>query len=160
MIKVSLTKDDLQVLTIIVNDSNLVANVIYEAIKCKSYPTLPRKIGIIVEKVTEIYKREFEKISDDFYCKEFQSVNELVNWLYETIFVIPEIQELNLSQSEFESGIAVDDTERDPFVFTYRYSKPCAEDDDFVGLDAFTRNLAHNLVRENVEIDYSSFYKD
>jgi len=153
----SLTKQDLQLNEYSTNGSALVANIIYEAIKCKAYPTLPRKIDAICEKATEIYKREFEKIGGDFYYRAFATYDELLNWLKEHILPIPEIQELNLSKNEFDAGITVDNPDRPAFAFTSRYSPAIPEDDDFMDLDAFIRNLAHDLMRENIEINYSTF---
>ncbi len=153
----SLTKSDLQLTNYMVNGASLVANVIYEAIKCKTYPTLPRKIDAIVEKVTALYKRDFERVTSDFYLRQFDTYDELMTWLKENITPIPEIQEMNLSKSEFDAGVTVDSDDRPKYCFTSRYSAAVPEDDDFVDLGAFTRNLAHDLMRENIEINYSTF---
>jgi lambda repressor-like predicted transcriptional regulator len=153
----SLTKTELGLTEYMVVGSNLVANVIYEAIRCKTYPTLPRKADIICDKVTFLYKQEFEKMSDDFYYRTFKTEYEIFEWLNKHIKPIQEIQELNLSQREFEKGVTVDDHERDKYVFASRYSNPPDIKDDFVDLDAFIRNLQHDLILENINVDYSTF---
>ena len=152
-----LSKEDLRVADIAVNGRKLIANVIYEAIRCKTYPTLPRNAEIIAFKVKKVYQCEFENANESFYIKHFASRKELLAWIYEHIMPIPEIRELNLSQKEFEAGIDVDDPGRGEIVFTSRYSKDPPMEDDFVDLDAFAGNLANNLIRENIEIGYNTF---
>lgn len=126
----SLTKTDLNITEFHVSGCKLVANVVYEAIICKSYPTLPRKANIIVEKVTELYKREIERVTDDFYSRFFANYDELFDWLNENVTTIPEIQELNLSQDEYDSGISVNNPDRSKYVFSSRYSPALPESDD------------------------------
>ena len=52
----ALTKTDLGLMNeaYAVSGHSLVANVVHEAIKRRAYPTLPRKVDIIVNKVTEL----------------------------------------------------------------------------------------------------------
>jgi len=152
----SLSKQDLEVTNILVDGSRLVGAVIYTAIVCKSYPTLPRHVALIVDKVTEIYKKEFDKIAGDFYYKEFKTMVELESWVEEHILTIPEIIDLNLSQKEYDNGVKVDE-DRKQYTFVSRHSKPVIEEDDFIDLDAYCRNLVQFLIRENVRIDYSTF---
>ena len=142
----------------VVSGSGLVANVIATAIKTKEYPTLPRKADVIVEKVTAVYKKEFkENFSGDYYQDEFNGYPELLNWLYENIASIPEIEELSITQAMFEAGFRIDDP--DPGHFTYvqlqRPREP--EKDDFVDIHAYTRNLAQALIKDCICIDFSTF---
>ena len=153
----SLTKTDLQLSGYHANGGDLVANVMYQATKCRCYPALPRKADIIFEKVTEIYKAQFEKIGNSFYLRYFPTYDDLFNWLKEYILPIPEIQELNLSRAEYEAGITIDDPERGKYAFCGRGIPDPLESEDFIDLDAFIRNLAHDLMRENIDINYSTF---
>jgi hypothetical protein len=153
----SLTQKDLKVGPFPISGGELVAQIVYESIKCKTWPTLPRKIDIIVAKVSELYHREFERISDDFYLRTFATYNELRDWLKENILAISEIEEMNLSQTEYEAGIKVGDEDRDKFVFSSRYSPACPINEDFVDLDAYVRNVCHDLIRSCIEINYSTF---
>ena len=152
-----LSKTDLKLDSFFVNGSSLVANVIYEAIKCRTYPVLPRHIDSIVTWVTDIYENEFERITDTFYLKEFKTYHDLQKWLELYIKPIPAIQDLNLSQKEYDDDISVDDPDRPKYVFTSAFSKAIALKDDFVDLDAFIGNLTQDLIRENIEIDFSTF---
>lgn len=155
----SLTKEQLfpENGVFMISGNDLVSCVIYEAIKCKHFPTIPRKVDIIVEKVTELYQREFEKITDDFYLKGFDTQGELLWWLSKHLLAIPEIEELNLSQVEYNAGIKVHDEKRIGWVFTSAYSKNPPKEDDFVDLDAYVRNISHDLIRNCIEINFSTF---
>ena len=154
----SLSQKDLQLeRPFIINGSELVASVIYQAIKCKNYPTIPRQIGIIIERVRKLYLEDWERFSDDYYCKEFETYNELLTWLEDNIMTIPEIRELNLSEIEFEAGITVDDPKRATYAFTSRYSPAPPENEDFIDLDAYVRNLCHDLIRHRIVINFSTF---
>jgi hypothetical protein len=86
----------------------------------------------------------------------FKAYGELANWIKEHIMTIPEIQDLNLTDSEVERGLTVDDV-KDKFVLTSRYSDDPDPKDDFIDLGAYARNLVHSLIRENIEINYSTF---
>lgn len=154
----SLTKTDLKLDgKFAVTGGSLIGNVVYEAIKCKNYPTLPRKIDIIVNKVTELYKREFDNFMyDNFYIKYFDTSEELHEWIKANIMTIPEIQELNLTQVEYNEGITVDDPNRPKYAFTSSYENTPPENEDFIDLEAYSRNLCHDLIRENIEINYST----
>ena len=153
-----LTKEQLGVTKYIVTDRQLVANVVYEATRAYTLPRLPRNAEIIVEKVREVYHREFKRPHDnsEFHIRTFETYGELVNWIKEHIMTIPEIQDLNLTDSEVERGLTVDDV-KDKFVFTSRYSDDPDPKDDFIDLGALARNLTHSLMRENIEINYSTF---
>jgi len=153
----ALSKEDLKLSIFTVSGNDLVSNAIYESIRCKTYPTLPRKIDDIVYKLTELYEREFERISSNFYLKRFKTYDELHSWLNINVKSISEIQELNLSQNEYDARVSVDDPDRPKYIFASRYSKPCDPNDDFIDLDAYIGNLTQNLIRENIDINYSTF---
>ena len=155
-----LTKEQLNVKECVVTGRQLAANVIYEAVIAMSLPRLPRDAETILQKVREAYQREFDcPCGDDFYIRTFSTLEELEDWVKAHIMTIPEVRNLNLSHNEVDAGIAVDDPNRGVFVCTSRYSKSPDPKDDFVDLGAYARNLTHSLVRENIDINYSTFWK-
>ena len=85
---------------IIVSSHDLVANVMYEAIRCKSFPELPRHAHKLLDDVKEIFEKDCESIGDDFKYRKFKDVNEIKDWLYKNIFPLQEIQQLNISKDE------------------------------------------------------------
>jgi hypothetical protein len=152
-----LTQKDLALEPFIVTGKKLVALVIYEAIMCKTYPTLPRKIDAIVNKVTDLYKSEFKRVTDDFYFKEFGTYDEIYSWLEKHLLAILEIEELNLDQEEFDLGIGVHDENRQSSCLSSRYTKTCPPEKDFVDLDAYIRNICHDIICDHINVDFSSF---
>lgn len=145
---------------LVISGSELVGQIVYVGITCKSYPTLPRKLDIIIGRVTALYKEQFTKMHEDFYYKNFDSYQEIINWLTETILPIPEIQELNLSEQEFCAGVTVEDESRDEMFLMSRYSFAPRESDDFIDLHAFIRNIAQNLIRNMLPINFSTFNEE
>jgi hypothetical protein len=153
-----LTKEQLGVKEYVVTGRKLVANVIYEAVVAMSLPRLPRDAETIIQKVIEVYRREFScPCGNEFHIRSFATYKELQDWIASYIMTIPEVQNMNLSQNEVDNGITVDDPNRGGYVITSRYSKDPDPKDDFIDLGAYANNLAHSLMRENIEIDYSSF---
>jgi len=138
----------------IVNGGDLVANALYEAVKCKMYPTLPRNIDVITEKLTALYKSHFRYVTDDIYMKEFFGYTALLGWIEENVMVIPEIRELNIRQREYDLGERDADSDRPSFP---RKADSFGVEEDFIDLGAFSRNLCHDLIRENIDINYSTF---
>lgn len=61
---------------------------------------------------------------------------------------IVEIRDLNLSRSEREVGIAVDDPSRPAFVGSSRYDTLRPEH-DFIDLDALARNVALEIIKNH-----------
>lgn len=136
---------------IIVSSHDLVANVMYEAIRCKSFPELPRHAYKLLDDVKEIFEKDCESIGDDFKYRKFKDVNEIKDWLYKNIFPLQEIQQLNITKDEWIKGVRDCESERPKWLGIKEY-------DDFVDLDAFIGNLSHDLLRDYLDIDYSSFY--
>jgi len=145
------------------NGSDLVAACIYAGIKCKTFPTLPRNANIIAEKVTQLYLREFERVSNDYYCRVFESYSDLCDWLDENLKAIPEIRELNLRQREYDLGYRVDavDAEesvgvdaRPDFPRVYDVFTP---EEDFIDVDAYVSYVARVLIRNKLLIKFSTF---
>lgn len=71
---------------------------------------------------------------------------------------IPEFQELNLTQNEYEAGIKVDDENRAKFKVTTSYDKNNADSwrNDFIDLDAFIQNVNRRLL-DIIDIDRDCF---
>ena len=61
------------------------------------------------------------------------------------------VEQLNISKDEWIKGVRDCESERPKWLGIKEY-------DDFVDLDAFIGNLAHDLLRDYLDIDYSSFY--
>ena len=159
-IEESLSMKDLKIeWPLLVNNKDVVAYAIFEAMVCKTWVSLPRKADVIVEKLTELCHGEgWEKvITDDFWLREFASYSDLLSWIEDKVMVIPEIREMNLSNEEYARGIGVDDESRGRYVFSDRYSPACPQDEDFVDLDAYSRNLAHDIIRQHILINFSTF---
>jgi hypothetical protein len=158
--QMSLTQEDLKIDSIFVNGGELVATAISVAITCKDWPTLPREVSTIASEVTSLYHLQFPKISPSFYLKEFTSYADLLAWLSQYLMEIPAIRRLNVTLREWENGegdIDVDDESRSGIYFSSRYSPPKGPLDDFVDLDAYVRNVCHELIRKAIEINFSSF---
>lgn len=154
----SLSQKDLQLEgSFCISNATLISEAIAEGIRCKNWSTLPRKADMIIEKIEEVCAKEFEKVTDSFYWRAFADYDALFDWLREHILPIPEIQAMNLTQAEHDAKVELDDPSRPQFVFISRYSPDRAKDDDFVDIDAYIRNLCHNLIRECIQIDFSSF---
>lgn len=154
----SLSKKDLNLNgPFLISNNELIACVIYEAMKCKTHSTIPRKVEVIIDKVRTLYFETFERISDTFYLKSFENYKTLLDWISEYIMTIQEIRELNLSRTEAEAGVGVDDATRGKYVFCSTGSPSPLEGEDFIDLDAYARNLAHDLIRSCIEVNFSTF---
>ena len=136
----------------IVSSHDFAANVMYEAIRCKSFPELPRHAYKLLDDVKEVFEKDCESIGTEFKYRRFKDVNELKDWLCENIFPLREIQQLNITKDEWIKGARDCESERPKRLGIKEY-------DDFIDLDAFIRNLAHDLLRDYLDINYSSFYK-
>ena len=104
----------------------------------------PRKADVILKKVKEYIETNAQILGDMRYFEleipKEQENKVIKEFFSQMLMPILEFQELNLSQTEFEKGIKVDDENRAKFVFTTRYTTPKWEN-DFVDLDAFISNL-------------------
>jgi len=145
--------------TFIVNGHDFLGCVIFHATVCKENPSLPRKIDVLFERLTTLYKEQFDKAGKNFYLKEFK-YTELRPWLREHLLPIEEIKLLNLSIYEEKKGIDVDDENRDGFVVTDRHAS-IKEEHDFVDLEALVQNVSNDLILHSIgnNVSYASFYK-
>lgn len=116
----------------------------------------PRKAEIIMRKVRDVFRKGAQN-QNEFYYVRIES-GKLYDWLKDILFAIPEFQELNLSQVEFENGVKVGDGSRAKFNFTSRYDVYNSESwkSDFVDLDAFVRN-ACNMLFAVMELEKDCF---
>jgi len=140
-----------------VSNKSLIGCLLKTLMMSKTWDTLPRKLGVIVDRVRELYLEEFDSVSENFYLKSFDNYTELYSWLEKNLLDIPEIEELNLSDRELKGGVNVSDENRPKYVFSDAYSAPCDISDDFIDLTALIRNLTNELIREQVVINFSSF---
>lgn len=103
----------------------------------------PRKAEIIMDKVKEKYRSE--ALNDNEYYS--LKVEDPYKYIEDLLMSIPEFEELNLSQNEYEAGIKVNDENRGKYKFASMYDKNTSESwkDDFIDLDAFIRNVYRNI---------------
>lgn len=122
----------------------------------------PRKADVILDKVQKEFRKDCLVDNGDWYYKYIEE-NKLYEYLYNMLFAIPEFEELNLSQIEFENGVKVHDENRAKFSFTSAYDVGTEDSwkDDFVDLDAFMRNMEMELkVRLNEHECFFCINKD
>lgn len=62
---------------IVVSQKELIGYAIYEAITCRKYAKIPISIDFMIRDINFICENEFERITDDFYCKTFKNINEI-----------------------------------------------------------------------------------
>ncbi|MDD6638461.1 MAG: hypothetical protein PUE81_06770 [Lachnospiraceae bacterium] len=106
----------------------------------------PRKAEIIMQKMRDAFRSE--AYNDNEFYTVLVEKDALYNWMKDKLFSIPEFQELNLTQIEFEKGISVDDESRTKFCFTTRYDVYDSESwkSDFIDLYAFVQNVHRRLL--------------
>lgn len=104
----------------------------------------PRKVETIMQKLRDTFRSEAYN-DNEYYTVTIESDN-LYDWLKDKLFSIPEFQELNFTQEEYEKGVSADD-DRPKFTFITRYDAYDSESwrKDFIDLDAFVRNAYNRL---------------
>lgn len=105
----------------------------------------PRKIESVMDEVKSFLTEHLDqpfKLDKTFWCKEFDP-KDVYKFIHDMMFSIPEFQEWNLSQIEYEKGISVDDGNRSEFSFSSRYDVRDENfwKDDFIDFDAFVNNV-------------------
>lgn len=102
----------------------------------------PRKIEIIMDKIQKKFREDCLVSGGDWHYK-YINENKLFDYVHATLFSIPEFEELNLSQNEYEAGIKVNDDSRAKYNFCSAYDVATEDSwkDDFIDLDAFVRNV-------------------
>lgn len=116
----------------------------------------PRKAEIIMRKLRDAFRSEAYN-NNEYYTVSIESDN-LYNWLRYKLFSIPEFNELNLTQEEYENGVSVDDENRPKFAFTTRYDVYDSESwkRDFIDLYAFVQNV-HRMLLNIIDIEEDCF---
>lgn len=134
---------------IIVSKKQLIGYAIYEAIVCRSYAKIPVSIEYMIRDINIVCNKYFEKISDDYCYKSFDTVTDIEDFIKKELMSRDSFKQLNLSSYEFDNDISYDDTNR----------PNCGNKqlDDFIDLDAYARNLSYDLLVDSFDIDYSSF---
>jgi len=110
----------------------------------------PRKPEIIMQKVRDAF-RALCYNDNEWYAAEVPEADGTFTsykFIEDLLMGIPEFTELNLSQTEFEKGILVDDESRPKYGFTSRYDVETGESwkNDFIDLDAFINNVHARLL--------------
>lgn len=105
----------------------------------------PRKAEIIMTKVRDAFRKD--AYNNNEYYTLVIDVDKLKKYIHDLLFSIPEFEELNLSQIEFENNVSVDDENRPKFSFSSRYDKYNYDSwkRDFIDLDAFLGNVLRNI---------------
>lgn len=116
----------------------------------------PRKAEIIMKKVRDAFRADKRCNNDNEWYSIRLPEKEVYQFIKDMMFSIPEFQELNLSQIEYENGVSVDDENRAKYSFVTRYDKYDSESwkSDFVDLDAFVRNVecVFRVIYDNEQI--------
>lgn len=114
----------------------------------------PRKVETIMTKVRDAFRK------DAFNDNEYYSIRieekDIYDYIVKLLKDIPEFQELNLSQIDYEKGIKVDDESRPKYSFSSAYDKYDSESwkTDFIDLDAFIGNVVNNIYAlKNDDVD-------
>lgn len=136
---------------IVVSQKELIGYAIYEAVTCRQYAKIPVSIDYMIRDMNVICESEFEKITDNFYCKTFKNVNEIEKWIKEHLMILDSFKQLNISEYEFNKKITCESDIR----------LSCKDDklNDFTDLGAYARNLAHDLLRDYLDINFKSFWE-
>ena len=116
----------------------------------------PRKADVIMNKAKELF-REQAYNDNEWYTVHVTSVKDFVK---ELLFKIPEFEELNLTQNEYDAGIKVNDKNRPKFHITSRYDVNTSESwrNDIVDLEAFIGNVVRKMQQyEEIERENDCF---
>ena len=116
----------------------------------------PRKANEIIRKAKELF-REQAYNDNEWYTVHVTSVKDFVK---ELLYKIPEFEELNLTQNEYDAGIKVNDKNRPKFHITSRYDINTSESwrNDIVDLDAFVSNVVMKMQQyEEIERENNCF---
>lgn len=126
-----------------------VAGVLYQQAPDRN----PRKARLIMKKVkTSFREKAYHDKTFNVYSIQIEG-SKLYEFVDTLLRAIPEVVELNLSYEEYVRGVKVDDKNRPKYKFTSAYD---IEDEDswktdFVDLDAFSRNVYNELLKEIID---------
>lgn len=115
----------------------------------------PRKADIITTKAKELFRKDARN-ENEWYVL-FIEEESVYNYIDKLLKSIPEFEELNLSQIEYDNGVNVHDENREKYSFTSAYDVETPESwkDDFIDLDAFINNVVHEIFRLST-VDHNS----
>lgn len=99
----------------------------------------PRFIDEIVDEIIKRFKANCKSIGTDFFYYEVE-LKDLYKFIENILMPIDKFRDLNLSPSEYEQGIDVDDPNRPKFLFVSAFDS-VADDNNFVDLDACIQNI-------------------
>lgn len=106
----------------------------------------PRKVETIMKKVFDQFRKDATESMSQWFVLMIEE-DKLEEYLRKVLLAIPEFEELNLSQIEYDNGVKVHDENRGKYKFTSAYDVETSESwrDDFIDLDAFIRNAMRNM---------------
>lgn len=106
----------------------------------------PRKADIITIKARDLFRKD-AKNNNEWYILYIEE-DSLYDYIDKLLKSIPEFEELNLSQIEYDNGVNVHDENRSKYSFRSAYDIETADSwkDDFIDLDAFVRNIVNGII--------------
>lgn len=131
----------------IINGSNLIGIVAYQAYYLAPKHK-PRKIEVIMDKVYEYIKENFDEPiqwDNTFRTKEVED-KDVYGFIKNMLFSIQEFKELNLTQNEYDRG-GTESGCLAKFISRYTVIKEENWKDDFIDIDAFVQNVCYMLKR-------------
>ena len=93
----------------------------------------PDNLEVVLDKFYEQIKDDFDE--GEKYCKCFDNYHDTYRYIGERLLKIPEF----LAWNERKNG------NKSPYSFVSRYDKP-HPDNDFIDLDALTRNITNQAI--------------
>ena len=115
------------------------------AVESSPYPR-PENLEIVLDKFHELIKEELNTNIKN-YIKEFESWKECHNWIAEKLRMIPEFMLWN-ERKNGRQGNGFSAAGHDDVGNVVAISKQPNPDDDFVDLDALTRNITNAAIKD------------
>lgn len=108
---------------------------------------MPRNMNAIVAKFLRAFRQRKETVECLGHYTISGKYNEILPIIQEILFEIPEFQELNLTEREYQYGQAPQDEGKLNVAFTSRYDRdtPLSWYDDFIDLTAVMQNFSRYL---------------
>jgi hypothetical protein len=133
---------------IILTEGNVLGTIGFWAY-CQCPNHTPRKIETVMSKLKNLIEADFElPVESDktFYTKEIEQ-DKVYEYIYRLLHSVPEFKGWNLSKTEHDNGIKVEDEGRPQYRFTSRYD---VRDEnywmnDIVDMDAFVNNVVRGI---------------
>lgn len=117
----------------------------------------PRKVEIIMTKARDKFRQDAYN-DNEWYFLSIEK-DKLNSYIKELLFSIPEFEELNLTQIEYENNVNVNDENRSKYKFVSSHDNETKESwkTDFIDLDAFVRNV-YSSIYNSIESDKECFF--